>query len=210
MSFKRSAKVPTKESFSGENAEEYSEARWMARIQKKTTRRALELLEDSKIGGALPPLVKHGGIALDLGCGNGFSSEILHDHGYAIIIGVDVSLDMLELNYLPFPRVLADMKHLPFRNGTFAFIISISAMNFISQEINDAGLTISIYNAFSRDLHDVLEADGRVVIEFYPKTSEELGIISKAFGRSISKLNSYLVIDKANTKKEQKFLIACK
>jgi SAM-dependent methyltransferase len=210
MTLKKSRKVPTKESFSGESAAEYSEARWMERIQKATTRRALILLEDPKLGGGIPSIEKFSGLILDIGCGNGFSSEILYLNGYTDIVGIDVSLDMLQLNFLPFSLISADMKYLPFRKDKFSFIISISAMNFISQEISDKNSTVNVYNSFSSELYDILDDKGRVVIEFYPKTREELEIISKAFGKTKSGFNSFLVIDKANTKKEQKYLISCK
>jgi SAM-dependent methyltransferase len=210
MTLKKSSKVPTIESFYGDKASEYSEARWMERIQKATTRRALVLLEDHKIGGGIPSVEKINGLILDLGCGNGFSSEILHENSYGNIIGIDVSLDMLELNYLPFPVILADMKYLPFRESKFSFVVSISAMNFISQDISVQESTMKIYNSFSSDLNKILDDDGRLVIEFYPKTQEELEIISTAFGKAKSGFSSFLVIDKANTKKEQKYLISCK
>ncbi|MFX0101783.1 MAG: class I SAM-dependent methyltransferase [Candidatus Hodarchaeota archaeon] len=210
MSFRKSSKVPTKESFSGENAEEYSEARWMERIQKATTRRALELLEDPKIGGSIPSRERSSGLILDLGCGNGFSSEILHENGYINIVGLEVSLDMLELNYLPFSIVLSDMKYLPFRKNKFSFVVSISAMNFISQEVTDLKSIIRIYNSFSSDLYKILDENGRLVIEFYPKNSDELEIITKAFGKAKSGFSSFLVIDKPKTKKSQNYLISTK
>src|SRR5271157_2478397 len=109
MSHRRSPKVPTKDSFFNEGAEEYKGARWMARIQAATTTRAMELLVDDRIGGDIEEQEKHCNLVLDLGCGNGFSTEVIMDHGFFFVVGIDVSQDMLALRHLDNPVILADM-----------------------------------------------------------------------------------------------------
>ncbi len=206
MSHKRSPKVPTKDSFVSDQAGEYQGARWMARLQHATTRRAIELLGDVRIGGGIPYGTMRAGAVLDVGCGNGFSTEVAMQAGFLLVVGVEISLDMLALRHLPNPVVQADMAKMPFRDGTFSFVISISAMNFLSQDIEDAALTRRVYDAFARQVHALIAPGGRGVVEFYPKTPAELGVITRAFG-SRSGFQGFLVIDKPGTRKEQKFLI---
>ncbi len=206
MRRKRSPKVPTKDSFVSDEAEAYQGARWMARIQHVTTRRALELLEDDRVGGGIPREAIAAGAVLDVGCGNGFSTEIILECGFRVAVGIEISADMLALRHLPNPVIQADMAHLPFRDGTFAFVISISAMNFLSQDIEDAILARRVYDSFARQLHALLTPGGRGVVEFYPKSPTDLDAITRAFG-SRSGFQGFLVIDKPGTRKEQKFLI---
>jgi 18S rRNA (guanine1575-N7)-methyltransferase len=146
------------------------------------------------------------GAVLDLGCGNGFSTEVILESGFPVVVGVELSGDMLVLRHLPNPVIQADMARLPFRDGSFAFAISISAMNFLSQDIEDVTLARKIYDAFARQVNALLTPGGRGVVEFYPKSPDELDTITRAFG-SRSGFQGFLVIDKPGTRKEQKFLV---
>lgn len=205
MSRRRSPKVPTRDSFFNEGAEEYKEARWMARIQAATTTRAMELLVDDRIGGNIEEQDKHSSLVLDLGCGNGFSTEVIINHSFFFVVGLDVSQDMLALRHLDNPVILADMSSLPFRDGTFSIVISISAMNFLSQTIDNDITVKKVYNRLAKQLHNILKPNGRGIIEFYPKSRAELDIITTSFG-SRAGFHGFLVIDKPGTRKEQKFL----
>jgi 18S rRNA (guanine1575-N7)-methyltransferase len=206
MSRKRSPKVPTKDSFVSGEAEAYQSARWMARLQHATTRRGLELLGDERVGGAIPRADIAAGTVLDIGCGNGFSTEIILESDFPVVVGIEISADMLALRHLPNPVIQADMAYLPFRDGTFTFVISISAMNFLSQDIEDVTFARKIYDAFARQVYALLTPGGRGVVEFYPKSPDDLDAITRAFG-SRSGFQGFLVIDKPGTRKEQKFLI---
>ncbi|NMC06290.1 MAG: class I SAM-dependent methyltransferase [Candidatus Lokiarchaeota archaeon] len=206
MSHKRSPKVPTRDSFVSEGAQAYQGARWMERIQHATTRRALALMGDDRIGGEISNHAMAAGIVIDVGCGNGFSTETILEHGFTTVVGVELSEDMLALRHLPNPVVQADMARLPFRDGMISFVISISAMNFLSQDVEDELLVRKIYETFARQVHSLLEPGGRGVVEFYPKSPGELDAITRAFG-SRSGFHGFLVIDKPGTRKEQKFLI---
>jgi SAM-dependent methyltransferase len=202
----RSPKVPTPDSFVAGQAEEYQGARWMARLQNATTCRALDLMEDDRIGGKIHDQDLVGGAVLDLGCGNGFSTEMIMAKGFRLVVGVDISADMLALRHLANPVIQADMARLPFRDGAFSFLLSISAMNFLSQDIEDVAITRRIYDAFAKQVHALLVPGGRGVVEFYPKSPAELDTITHAFG-SRSGFQGFLVIDKPGTRKEQKYLI---
>ncbi len=203
----RNAKVPTIHSFSGDGAKEYTSARWMERIQKATTRRALELMHDDRIGGMVDAAVARGWVCLDLGCGNGYSTRVLHEAGFTCTVGLDVSEEMLLAKEGKEPVVLGDIQYLPFRPSTFDGIVSISALNFISQEVQDQGIIQKQYKHVARTIYTILHEGGRAVIEFYPKSKEELDIMCTAFGFKMSRFESFLVIDKPRTRKEQKFII---
>jgi ubiquinone/menaquinone biosynthesis C-methylase UbiE len=78
---------------------------------------------------------KPGQIILDAGCGTGiFTREILSSGSK--VIGLDLSLPMLKraqlnLKRYPFQVVLADMLHVPFREGLFDKAVSVTALEFI-------------------------------------------------------------------------------
>ncbi|MHA1794108.1 MAG: methyltransferase domain-containing protein [Promethearchaeota archaeon] len=210
MRKKRSFKVPTIHSFFGEKAEEYGTSRWMARIQEKTTRRALQLLQDERIGGLVPEKEKQARLILDLGCGNGYSTRVIIEENYFNVVGIDLSFDMLSNSdqSIDYPKIQADMRYLPIRKSTFDILLSISAINFMSQEILDTKRIFNLYKALALEIKRVLKSyGGKAVIEFYPKDEQELAIISRAFGKTVAGWIAYLVIDGKGTRKEQKFLI---
>ena len=128
------------DSYLGDKASEYDNSKWMERNQKKTTLRTIQYLLDEKLGiikfnldNDLPLLI------LDLGCGSGFSSEILDEYGFRVI-GIDILSDMLSkaaekkriLKNKNINLILADINNLPIKTNTIHHIISISAYNFIT------------------------------------------------------------------------------
>jgi ubiquinone/menaquinone biosynthesis C-methylase UbiE len=76
-----------------------------------------------------------GEVILDAGCGTGvFSLDILSSGSQ--VIGLDISLPMLrsareKFGGYPFYQVLGDISTLPFREGTFDKVVSITAIEFI-------------------------------------------------------------------------------
>ncbi|MHA1112124.1 MAG: class I SAM-dependent methyltransferase [Promethearchaeota archaeon] len=196
-----------REFYFGEKAEFYATSKWMARNQMKSTQRALELLEDSRIGGELTNSPEHL-LVLDLGCGSGFSSQIIEDEGFRMI-GLDNSFDMLQQNLEkthPHRRnlVCGMIEALPFRKHAFDIMISISAFNFILEKKEPKDKKKILKNVTSA-LHKVIGPNGRVVIEFYPKK-----IDIPLYLESLKQhFEGGLIIDNPNQRKEQKFLILC-
>ena len=131
------------DSYIGEEAEEYDNLRWMERNQKTTALRCIEYLYDEKLG-ELDSEYKNPCVILDLGCGTGYSSEVLIENGFRVI-GVDILDDMIikaskkkkEHDYINLDLIMADINNLPFRYDTFNHAISISAYNFITHGIYD-------------------------------------------------------------------------
>lgn len=205
----------THEYYYGENAQEYAKSNWMARNQIKTSERILQLLEDPRIGGELQ-LNPDSQLILDLGCGSGFSSVIFEDNKFNIV-GIDLSFDMLLENLeqqkiieeneqiinIPRSLICAAIQHLPIRPHIFDHIISISAFNFILDNIKDKKESKQILNRVVASLASILKDKGRIVIEFYPKESE-IQLYLECFS---GQFDGGLVIDNPKGRKEQKFLI---
>lgn len=199
----------------GENAQEYANSNWMARNQIKTSERILQLLEDSNIGGNLE-LDPEYQLILDLGCGTGFSSVLFEDHNFNMV-GIDLSFDMLLKNLeqqktiedneqiIKIPRniICAAIQRLPIRPNIFHHIISISAFNFILENISDKKAIQQLLHHIVENLALILKENGRIIIEFYPKESE-ISYYLESFSK---KFEGGLVIDNPKGRKEQKFLI---
>ncbi|MHA1344594.1 MAG: class I SAM-dependent methyltransferase, partial [Promethearchaeota archaeon] len=128
-------------SYIGKKAIQYNSQKWMERNQKRATLLSLQYLFDKKLGvNDIQEDKKY--LILDLGCGTGFSSDILIEYNYKVI-GIDILIDMLRLasekkkeyHYKNLELILADIKYLPIRSLSVNHVISISAYNFI---INDS------------------------------------------------------------------------
>jgi SAM-dependent methyltransferase len=188
----------------GERAEFYAESKWMARNQMKSTRRALELLEDPRIGGKMKKIPEHT-LLIDLGCGSGFSTHVMELERYKII-GLDNSFDMLEQNLemtAPYKRnlVCGLIEALPFRKDTVDIVVSISAFNFILENIAQREKRKKLRDV-SNSLSKILSVKGRCVIEFYPKKND-----IPLYLDSLKNFEGGMIIDNPNQRKEQKFLI---
>lgn len=201
------------DAYIGDKADEYDGLKWMERNQKRTTLTTIKYLFDKKLGKTnynleqdLPLTV------LDLGCGTGFSSEILVEAGFRVI-GVDILNDMLskankkrsllELNNLML--ILADINYLPIRNNSLNFIVSISAYNFIIHEKNSKRNKRKIVNNTAKFLNNILKKDGRIVIEFYPENDEELKLFNSSF--TLNGFEGFMVKNVENQKSGQTFLL---
>ena len=194
-----------REFYFGEKAEFYAKSKWMARNQMKSTRRALELLEDSRIGGLLEKSPENT-LVMDLGCGSGFSTHILESNGFHTI-GLDNSFDMLVNNLeksAPHKRnlVCGLIEALPFRNNTFDCMISISAFNFILENVLPREKKKRLIEV-TQKLFETLNNSGRSVIEFYPN-KEDIPLYLESLKKGFE---GGMVVDHPNLRKEQKFLI---
>ncbi|MGZ3569747.1 MAG: class I SAM-dependent methyltransferase [Thermodesulfobacteriota bacterium] len=115
-------------------------------VKKYETELILDLLRPEK-----------GEVILDAGCGTGiFTLDILSSGPK--VIGLDISLPMLiqagkKLDGFPFRIVVADMLDLPFPEGSFDKVVSITALEFI----RDAEAAI-------RELFRVTRRGGTIVV----------------------------------------------
>jgi len=109
---------------------------------------------------------------LDLGCGTGFSLNVLKKSGMKTF-GVDISLEMLKYaKKKSFAVALADMKSLPFKDESFDNLISISAIQWAEA---------SEYEEIIREIRRVIKNEA--VIQFYPKEKWEFDYFIKISGK---------------------------
>ena len=197
---------PSTDEYFGLEAEAYGSSKWMARNQIQTTQKVLELIESDQIGGRIIDKSLKA-LFLDIGCGTGFSSHtILESNFQNRVIGIDVSVDMInqcEKNS-DLHLILADMRYSPFRSNIFNYIISISAFNFASTSAQSKNQMKALIQKALNSLEKTLINKGRAGIEFYPTKTEEIFFVN-----GLKKLDFIggLLIEQPNSKREKKFLI---
>jgi 18S rRNA (guanine1575-N7)-methyltransferase len=180
------------EDYIDDKAIEYDSSKWMERNQKRSTLLSIKYLSDDNFNdkGELEEYLGDSNhLILDLGCGTGFSSEILIENGFRVI-GVDILPDMIlqakekkknSTKFKGLELILADINNLPLKSNTIDHIISISAYNFIIHEKVNYGEKVKLINDTADYLHKILKLQGRVIIEFYPKNEKELIMFNKSF-----------------------------
>ncbi|MFX1275189.1 MAG: class I SAM-dependent methyltransferase [Promethearchaeota archaeon] len=199
------------DSYKGEFAKEYNNQKWMERNQKKTTLRCIEYLYDNNLGKNnidenFPYLI------LDMGCGTGYSSEVLIDNGFRVI-GIDVLPDMLlKANERKNVRmldnldlILADINYLPLRKRSIDHIISVSAYNFIIYGLEGTREERKVVNNTAKFLRGILKGKGRAIIEFYPQNESELDLFSSSF--KDNGFDGYIIKNNPKQKAGQTFLL---
>ncbi|VDH92852.1 uncharacterized protein LOC143043048 [Mytilus galloprovincialis] len=133
-------------------------------IQRDMTFYALNLLNFSSIGNRKE-------IFLDIGCGNGVSSQIIEAKGH-MVIGVDISQSLLA--HAKWNTSLNDFVQLDvstgvnFRSEIFKYAISVSVLQWFIKEHY-------LLNLF-RTLQFILEKNGKAVFQFYPRVVTDLDL----------------------------------
>jgi ubiquinone/menaquinone biosynthesis C-methylase UbiE len=188
----RKTKLPSfPNDYRDQKAIEYDSSKSMERNQKRSTLWSIRYLFDKKLDeiSSKPLIMEDPFLILDLGCGTGFSSEVLIDNGFRVV-GIDILEDMILKardkkksikEYKEIEYILADTNFLPIKGNKIDHIISISSYNFIIHGMEDYGKKIKLLNDTAKGLHNVLKENGRIVIEFYPKDEKELNIFNKSF-----------------------------
>jgi SAM-dependent methyltransferase len=122
---------------------------------------------------------------LDIGCGSGLSSQHLPMHSF----GVDISMSMLQLatsnqesqnNYICAQVAFG----LPFRSNMFDAVISISMLQWLS---NDQ------LNMFFHELTRILSSDGCAILQTYSHDNEHAKAMIVA--ANASGKQAYLIVD---------------
>jgi 18S rRNA (guanine1575-N7)-methyltransferase len=195
-------------------AEEYDSSGWMERNQKKTTLLSIKYLFDDRLTGNKDGGNKKGesSLILDLGCGTGFSSEILIQNFR--VIGIDILSDMLLkarekkrtfTEYKDLELILADINFLPIKRNSIDHVISISSYNFIIHGLENYGEKAKLLNDTGKYLNEILKKNGRIVIEFYPKDDHELKMFNTSFTNN--GFDGFMVKSNPHQKSGQTFLL---
>ena len=203
------------DSYIGDNSLEYDNSIWMERNQKKTTLVCLQYLHDEKLNklGNFDKINSKKCFIADLGCGTGFSSEILVENGHRVI-GIEILMDMLSKaktrkKFLKKEKelelILADINFLPLKRASIDHVISISAYNFIIHGKDLASDITKTLNNTAKYLKKVLKPNGRIVIEFYPKDEKELNTFISSF--KDNSFDGFMIKKDPNQKSGQTFIL---
>ncbi|MFX1389382.1 MAG: class I SAM-dependent methyltransferase [Promethearchaeota archaeon] len=198
-----------------DKALEYDTSKWMERNQKRTTQFAIQHLFNNTLESIdNNDSKKHkDGLVLDLGCGTGYSSEILIENGFNVV-AIDILYDMLSkvkekkknINYYKnLELILADINFLPIRVKSIDHIFSISSYNFITHGLEKFGEKAKLLNDTAGYLNNILKQNGRIIIEFYPKDNQELKMFSKSFINN--GFEGFMVKKNPNQKSGKTFLL---
>ncbi len=172
------------EYYTPEQVERYANSSSMRRIQQKIAKRILELSG-----------VEEGSKLLDLGCGPGHTMEYYEGMGYEVV-GVDLNPIMVEKAKEKGLKVIkADMRelHKYFKKGEFDWIVSASALQWLKGKEDLRRVVDGIKHC--------LKSNGQGVIQFYPKSEEELFSTARVFQRQ--GLKTGVVIDNPNSPKKR-------
>ncbi len=157
------------EFYDDDEVKKYAESKSMMRTQEKITKRVLKIAE-------VPAPAR----VLDIGTGCGFSSMFLYIQNYEPV-GIDIHWKFL--NYyrdLKTNPINSDMRQFHFRKNSFDLIISISAVQWIFS-IGDASLIKKHLETLAHSCAECLKTGGKIVIQFYPKTDEDMHKLGHAF-----------------------------
>ncbi|MFQ6010087.1 MAG: class I SAM-dependent methyltransferase [Candidatus Aenigmatarchaeota archaeon] len=181
--------ISAKSYWTKEEAEAYERSTSTRKIQHMMTER---VLKEMRAGGKI----------LDIGCGTGFSMEVIGENAF----GIDVSLEMLKIaKGKGFDRVvLADFKSLPFKDSVFDGIVSISTLQWIIGKSPEE--VVEQYRLAFREMRRVLRKGGKVGLQFYPHTEKEWEMARK----ELSRLFSGYVVEEGKGKKKKRYLILSK
>jgi len=153
--------------YNSEEVERYSRIGGIRRTQEKLAYRILDLLK-----------IPEGARFLDLGCGPGFSMTAYQNKGYRVI-GIDMLAEMLaKAREKGLEVVEGDMRALQehFQAATFDVVVSASALQWIKSKADMLAVAKGVYY--------VLKPKGKIGIQFYPKSQEELELFASAFVES--------------------------
>ncbi|MDO8660453.1 MAG: class I SAM-dependent methyltransferase [Candidatus Woesearchaeota archaeon] len=171
-------------------SERYASSNAMHKMQTELTLRAVQL--------AQLPIGSH---VLDAGCGSGFSTEVLQQIGYKTS-AFDLSPHFVSLaKQRNFECKQGDLRNFPFTEK-FDGIFSISALQWITANPKTAPAEAA---KAALEFNTHLRPGGKAVIQFYPKTEEELLQTAQAFKQNGFHVN--IVTDNPKNPRKRKIYL---
>ncbi len=150
--------------YTDEEVEKYARSSAMRRAQEKIANRILELLnlpENSSL--------------LDIGCGPGFTTNVYKNANLKTTC-LDVTPKMVEkAKANGFDAHLGDMRDIQkiFPNKKFDSVVSASALQWLKSKED--------IEQVAKGIHSVLDKRSPMIIQFYPKSEQELKQTAKTF-----------------------------
>ncbi|MCK9292480.1 MAG: methyltransferase domain-containing protein [archaeon] len=146
---------------------------------------------------------------LDVGCGTGFSLEYLKDLGFINLKGIDPSLEMIKIakdkGFLVEDLGFEDLNKI---KNKFDLIISISALQWVIANKREL-LLKNLIKKIGKGLYNLLNVNGKAVIQFYPESEIVFKDISSSFNRCGFSVQEY-IYNSDSLKKRKYFLILFK
>ena len=143
--------------YTDEEVEKYARSGGMRRAQEKIAYRVLELLE-----------LEPGKSLLDIGSGPGYTADVYRSEGYNVTC-LDLIPKMIDkAKEKGFEAYVGDMRDVGklFEGRKFDGVVSVSALQWIKNKQEIQRVAQGIYS--------VLNKGGILVIQFYPKSEQEL------------------------------------
>lgn len=174
----------------GGEALRYSQSNAMQRIQRQLALRALLYAE-----------FREGAKLLDAGCGNGYSALVAAEAGYDVK-GFDVSPTMVEIaRRSGVDARVGDLRKIPFKANEFDGVFSVSALQWLKKKEDLAKA--------AKEFHRVLRKGGGAVVQWYPKSEDEMFAAAKAFEKAGFEV-TLRVENPENPRKRKVFLLCDK
>lgn len=153
--------------YTDEEVDKYARSGGMRRAQEKIAYRVLELLGlESKSS------------LLDIGSGPGYTAEVYRSEGYNVTC-LDLIPKMIEkAKEKEFEAYVGDMRQIEdiFNGRKFDGVVSVSALQWIKDKKDIQKVAQGIYS--------VLDKNKPLVIQFYPKSEQQLKETAKVFTRN--------------------------
>jgi len=170
--------------YTDEEVEKYSRSGGMRRAQEKIAYRVLELLE-----------LESGKSLLDIGSGPGYTAEVYCSEGYNVTCMDLIPKMISKAKEKGFEAYVGDMRDVGklFEGRKFDGVVSVSALQWIKgkQEIQ----------RIAQGIYSVLNKNGLLVIQFYPKSEQELKETARIFTQN--GFHGQIIIDWPNIPKNR-------
>lgn len=182
--------------YTEERAKQYDQNSRIRKIQREMTLRAIEILE-----------VEAPAKFLDIGCGTGHSMRALIEKDFQVK-GVDIAEPMLSIARKKGLDVFkADFTNrIPFDSEVFDYVISISTLQWVFHGFKPE-IILEKGKKTAAEIKRVLKPKGRAIIQFYPKSTEQLDLAGRIFRKT--KFQVTKIIDDPKIPKLRKIYLLC-